>query len=261
MKTGMSSVLLWVSVFMCLAACSVKEDRGCCPCCIMFDLSGAGDVSDSLHLSLASAGGFLFNAVLPVTEESPDYVVEVPKGQYLSNVFFGDEELFSDSRGIVIPEGGQCPPVYMYSERIDASGEYYESRPVLSKNYCLARMRLVCEDASSLDFSLRIRGNVNGYDLCGLPADGVFSFSPEIGQAGWCEVRLPRQKDASLLLDIIDGENVLRSFSLGRIIIESGYDWSARDLDDIELTVDYSRTEVSFIVDDWEKEFTFDITI
>lgn len=261
MKTGMSPVLLWVSVFMCLAACSVKEERGCCPCCIMFDLSGAGDASDSVQLSLASAGGFLLDVILPVDEESRAYAVEVPKGLYQSNVFCGDDGLFSDSRGIVIPEGGQCPPVYMYSERIDAGGEYYESRPVLSKNYCLARMLLVCEDASSLDFSLRIRGNVNGYGLSGLPMDGVFSFVPEIAHNGWCEVRLPRQKDASLMLDIIDGDNVLRSFSLGRIIIESGYDWSARNLDDIELTVDYSRTEVSFIVNDWEKEFTFDITI
>lgn len=260
MKTGMSSVLLWVSVFMCMAACSVKEDRGCCPCCIMFDLSGAGDAVDSLQLSLASADGFLFNVILPLDKDSV-YTIEVPKDLYLSNVFHGDGGLFSESRGIVIPEGGQCPPVYMSSERIEAYGEYYESRPVLSKNYCRARMQLVCEDASVLDFSLRIRGNVNGYDLDGLPSDGNFSFVPEIGQTGWCEVRLPRQKDASLMLDVMDGDNVLRSFSLGLIMIESGYDWSARDLDDIELTVDYSRTAVSFIVDDWEKEFTFDITI
>lgn len=261
MKTGMSSVLLWVSVIMCITACSVKEDRGCCPCRIVFDLSGIGDAADSVCLSLVSADGFLLNSCLPASGESSSYSVDVRKGLYFSNVFCGDEGLFSEVDGLVIPEGNQCPAVYMFSERIEAYGECCSSRPVLAKNYCLARILLVCDDASELAFSLRIRGNVNGYGLTGEPSDGDFSFTPEIGLDACAEVRLPRQKDASLMLDVIDEDKVLRTFSLGSIIIESGYDWSARELDDIELTVDYSKTDVTFIVNGWEKEFTFDITI
>lgn len=261
MKTGMSSVLLWVSVIMCITACSVKEDRGCCPCRIVFDLGGIGDTADSVCLSLVSADGFLLNRSLPADGESPYYSVDVRKGLYLSNVFCGDDGLFSEVNGLVIPEGSQCPAVYMFSERIEAYGECCISRPVLAKNYCLARILLVCDDVSELAFSLRIRGNVNGYGLTGEPSEGDFSFTPEIGPDACAEVRLPRQTDASLMLDVIDEDKILRTFSLGSIIIESGYDWSARDLDDIELTVDYSKTDVTFIVNGWEKEFTFDITI
>lgn len=261
MKSGMSSVLLWLSVIMCIAACSVKEDRGCCPCRIVFDLSGIGDAADSICLSLASTDGFFSDCILPAGGESSCYSVEVPKGLYFSNVFYGDQGFFSHSGGLVIPEGEQCPAVHMFSERIEAYGESYVVRPVLSKNYCLARIFLVCEDASDLSFYLRIRGNVNGYGLTGEPAAGNFSFAPEIGLDGFSEVRLPRQRDASLLLDVIEEDKILRTFSLGSIIIESGYDWSARNLEDIELTVDYSKTDVTFIVNGWEKEFTFNITI
>lgn len=227
----------------------------------MFDLSGIGDAVDSVELSLVSADGFLISCSLPVEGDSPSHSVEVKKDLYFSNVFYGDQGLFSDFDGIVIPEGEQCPAVYMFSETIAAYGEIHVVRPVLSKNYCQARMLLVCDDASDLPFSLRIRGNIDGYDIYGQPSDGDFSFVPEISLSGWSEVRLPRQKDASLLLDVMEDGEILRTFSLGRIIIESGYDWSARDLEDIELTVDYSKTDVTFSVNGWEKEFTFDITI
>lgn len=261
MKTGMSSVLLWVSVIMCIPACSVKEDRGECPCRIVFDLSGIGDAADSVCLSLVSTDGFLLNTALPLGNESSCHSFDVRKGLYLSNIYCGGQGFFSDSNGIIIPEGEQCPAVYMFSERIEAYGEYCFSRPVLSKNYCLARILLVCDDAAELPFSLRIRGNVDGYGLSGEPSDGKFSFVPEIGKDGRSEVRLPRQKDASLKLDVVEDDRILRTFALGSIIIESGYDWSARNLEDIELTVDYSKTDVTFIVNGWEKEFTFDITI
>lgn len=54
---------------------------------------------------------------------------------------------------------------------------------------------------------------------------------------------------------------MLREFALGEYIIESGYDWSAPDLADIEIEVDYSKTDVVFKVEDWEKTVSFDVII
>lgn len=256
------AVLLLCMVFMMPAGCSVKENRGDCPCCIMFDFSGVDtDVIDSVYLSVTSADGFLFSDNVLQESFADDYCVRVPRGEVNVNVNNGTEGLYVDGRGLAIPYGSQCPPVYMYSIRLDADRESCECRPFPAKNYCGIILHLVCEEEPDLPFSLRITGNVCGYDVIGRPLDGDFSYIPELAPDGVCSARIPRQKDNSLSLEIVEDGMVLRRFALGNIMAESGYDWSAESLGDMELTVNYSKTDVTFIVDDWEKEFVFDITI
>lgn len=55
--------------------------------------------------------------------------------------------------------------------------------------------------------------------------------------------------------------DVLRTFSIGEYIIESGYDWTAESLEDVNVEIDYAKTEVSFTVNDWEKTVHFDVEI
>ena len=53
----------------------------------------------------------------------------------------------------------------------------------------------------------------------------------------------------------------MRTFSIGEYIIESGYDWTAESLEDVNVEIDYAKTEVSFTVNDWEKTVHFDVEI
>ena len=41
----------------------------------------------------------------------------------------------------------------------------------------------------------------------------------------------------------------------------AGYDWSAPDLPDMIVTIDYVLTNISLIVEGWEEEFFFDVVI
>ena len=72
---------------------------------------------------------------------------------------------------------------------------------------------------------------------------------------------VPRQMDDSMMLEIRDDPDVLRSFAVGEFIAESGYDWSRPDLEDIEMEIDYSRTGVTFNVSDWKRTISFDVVI
>lgn len=263
MKRNMpSAVLLWIMVILMLPACSVKEDRGDCPGCIIFDFSGVDtDVMDSLYLSLTSADGFLFVDTVCAESFQDRYSVNVPRQGIDVNVNWGTDGLFKDGQGLLIPSGSQCPPVHMFSARLDADCEYCVCRPLPAKNYCRIMLHLVSDDAPAIIFALRVTGNVCGYDIAGQPAGGEFAYIPDLDAEGTCSIRVPRQRDNSLMLEIIEDGQVLRRFALGNIMAESGYDWSARNLEDIELTVNYSKTDVTFVADDWEKEFFFDITI
>ena len=261
MKKRLSSaVFLPVAVIIIVAAgCSVKEDRSGCPCCLMFDFSGVDtEMSPSVHLNVMSADGFLFKDVADASVQ--DYRISVPKTRLQVNVYDGDEGLFSGTGGLEIPEGGQCPPLYLHSEQSDADREYLVCRPVLHKNFCTVVITLKYE-GESLPFYMRVSGNVCGYDHAGAPLPGNFSFVPEIGPDGVCTVRVPRQADGSLRLEMVEDGNVLREFALGEFIIGSGYDWTAPDLEDVDVKIDYSKADVTFDVDGWEQEFQFEVII
>lgn len=59
----------------------------------------------------------------------------------------------------------------------------------------------------------------------------------------------------------MEDDSVIRQFALGHLIIDSGYDWTAPDLQDIEVDIDYSKSDIIFSVDGWDKEMSFDVTI
>lgn len=262
MKARLSSVvLLPVCVIMSVAGCSVKEDRDRCPCRLLVDFSAVGSgVPHVVDLCVTSADGFLFNDVVDIDGLDGIYAVDVPKGTVRVNVYAGDEGCGADDGSLIIPEGSQCPPVFMFSGEVDAGGEQASCQPVLRKSHCVVGIRLVRDDGE-LPFSLRIIGSVAGYGVDGLPYQGEFSHVLEIDSSGRGSVCVPRQTDGSLVLEIVEDGDVLRRFALGEMILASGYDWNAPDLADVDIEFDYSKTDVTFAVDDWEAEFSFDITI
>ena len=58
-------------------------------------------------------------------------------------------------------------------------------------------------------------------------------------------------------MDVYLGQELMRSFPIGDIIAQSGFDWEAEDLEDIDLTLDYSATQVTFTVNGWTHRLTF----
>lgn len=263
MKRRLPSVVVVLILAIILAvACSVKEDRGDCPCRLVFDFSGV-DCEDShgISLSVMSSDGFLFqDSLVLVPPSCMEYVVYVPQRQLAVNIHEGAEGLFTPGDGLSIPEGMQCPPLYLYCAAIDATCETAVCAPVLYKNYCTVTLQFET-GSMPLPFSVRITGNISGYDRYGRPKQGKFSHVPELDADGICRVRVPRQTDGSLRMEIVEEGKVLREFALGEIINASGYDWSLPALRDVTLEIDYSKTDVIFRVEGWEDESVFEVVI
>lgn len=150
--------------------------------------------------------------------------------------------------GVHIPPGEQCPPVFLGVARVNTETEDASCEAPLHKNYCELSMNFVCP-AGWRPMPVCVSGNICGFGPGGSPLDGDFSYITQPSTSGRCSVRIPRQKDSSLLLSMGDGW----TFALGEYIRQSGYDWSAPDLGDIELDIDISLTSIIFHIGTWER--------
>ena len=237
----------------------MKEDREACPCRLIVDLSGVDSLKiPAVDISVAGMNEFLFSSHKPVGESNEEMIL-VPRGKAFLNVYHGDGGMTREE-GLYIPLGSECPPVYMYSALVDTDSEFIRKVVELRKNHCVITL-CVEGEREGFPFDLSLRGNVCGYDAAGVPLSGDFIFRPKSDGNMQFMAVLPRQYDSSLLLDIVDGEEIIRTFAIGEYIRASGYDWTEADLKDVTVGIDYSRTRVSVAVQGWDEVYEFDVVI
>lgn len=259
MKSYGTMLPLFMAAFIFLAACSVKEDRNPCPCLLELDIKGPDAVaSGTADVLLTSGNGFMFDETVDSWMEEGLYSVSVPRDEIHVRVWCGGGRYVSES-GLRIPSGQDCPRVYMHDSDIVTDGEFYREDVWLRKNHCVLT---IVNKGNDGDFSnLVIKGNVSGYDAVGEPLSGDFEFSLGDGSGKEHEAVLPRQKDDSLMLEMEDGKGNQIAFSLGRYIVASGYDWTASELEDVTVTLDYALTEIRLNIDGWESVYRYDVEI
>ncbi|MBR6054689.1 MAG: hypothetical protein IKP46_05050 [Bacteroidales bacterium] len=220
----------------------IKEDRDSCPCVLVISTEGSEELC-SVYLSREEE---------PVTDSlrtGVEYRRPVSRGFLYATVALGDGETFVHGKGIVIPKGEDCPPVRLWSRPVKAVGETVSRKAVLSKDYCLVRMRLV-PSGGGLEFT--VRGDIAGFDLDGSPAEGEFECTPRASEDGFLEFRLPRQTDNSLLMDVFSDGVLLRTFALGEILFRAGYSWKDKDLKDISMEVSCTASVLLTDFSIWE---------
>ena len=243
-----------MAAFLSVSSCSVKEDRGPCPCFLELDIKGPEEIaSSSVDLFVTSQDGYFLRDAVEDWMQEGLYSVSVPRTRLHVSVWGGGGKYVSED-GMVIPMGKECPRVYMHDSDLLIEGEYYKEEVLMRKNHCVLT---ILEEGNGQEFTdLVLKGNVAGYDLTGKPLIGDFEFALEEDT-----VVLPRQVDDSLMLELEDTKGNRISFSLGRYIEASGYDWSAAELDDVTVTLDYALTEIRLNVDGWESVYRYDIEI
>lgn len=253
-------VMLTISVSaLYLAGCSVKEYRESCPCRLVLDLSEVDTaVVKSADLYVSVPGGYISSDVIDIEEFEKEYVLTVPRTHLSLSVSSGGGGAMSE-KGLSIPFGTECPPVYMHSSVVDADCEIWHEKVRMRKNHCVIEMQVKNEE--SYGISLTVKGNICGYDAYGLPESGGFECSKTIEDPGICCIAVPRQTDDSMILEVDDGGGVRKMFALGTYIASAGYDWEASDLEDIEVVLDFAFSHVVVKVQGWEEEHIFDVVI
>ena len=255
MKIMLSALLVAVAV-----GCSVKEDRTVCPCVMSLDFSGLDTaVIKSVNVMATRADGMVFSDCVLADAFDDRYERKVPHGLLQVNVWCGDGGMAGKDCLLRIPYGVECPPVYFDSFMADTGAEYFHKKVSLYKNHC--RLTVEMPDRCELPYSLTFKGVIDGYDMDGSPSCGDFSCVAFPVDEGVAAVLLPRQTDSSLLLEVDDQAPHLKTFAVGEYLAAGGYDWTAEDLADVTVVLDYSMTVVSIRVSDWEKEQEYTIIL
>ena len=230
-------------IVLAASSCSVKEDMSGCDAFVELDLSKVPytylceEDYDVLQVNAFSLDKF-DNLSLMTEDRVSEAVLRVPRGKAEVSAFCGAEDYYSPETGMIIPEGRASPELYLYHSSLELDGERVRDVVVLRKSFCRLRVHF----KNSQDFGLSVEGNVDGYDLRWRPHEGRFTCAMKRKADGVYEIVLPRQKDNTLSLNVIEGRKVIKGFALGKVMAESGYDWDAVELEDIELTVDYAAS-------------------
>ena len=94
------------------------------------------------------------------------------------------------------------------------------------------------------------------------PVGGPFHCAPDESSDRGYEVRVPRQKDDSLmLLQFNDDGEELPSIPIGQIIKKAGFDWTQESLGDVSILANIPEMRFQITVMDWEGPITMTITI
>ena len=242
-----------------LSSCTVKEDRGPCPCVLEIFL---GDGSDQYtgKLSLSgwnTGGGRLFLDRIEPQQHGASYSRKVEKGFLWVCAYAGNGSMSLKGDKLVIPEGKECDAVWAYcGGTVDATGESAEERIVMHKQYATVHVRLDTPSPGTDNVVLRAKGTSNGFDISTLaPSHGNFHCFAVLDEEMHFVFRVPRQHDDSLELEIFLDGVLSRTVPAGELIANSGYSWEQDDLEDIYLSLSlFTSARSTVSVSGWDTE-------
>ena len=251
-------LLLIVSLF----SCSVKEDRSGCPSVLTVDLREANKKVPPgflpFRISVYHSGDLLCDAVT----DSSFWQCSVPREDLLVRVaaikdYNPEKNNLLTESGLLIPDGNDCPSIYWSLYQVGDPGEAETIVPLPRKDFCRLSVSFIGVPPGAIPYDVKFVGNICGYDANMNPLPGQFSFTCREE----CIVRLPRQKDASLRMDILSGGTTVRSFAIGHYIESCGYDWTTEDLEDLDMEINFAATTITLRSAMWTVVSYFEVMI
>lgn len=236
----------------------IKEDRDVCPCRLLLDFDGVDtSVTQSVVLSVKAEGMEHRDEIeLPVDEA---YHVEVPRSEVGICIWAGAGHCLNHDMSLTIPYGEDAPRAYLQVSSTIAEGELVSETVKLGKEHCVMTVDVV--DGFDHPYKISVKGCICGYSDTQGPVKGDFFYETAPGITNSCQIVLPRQLDSSLVLELDDGVGPVRSFPIGKMLDSEGYDWTAADLDDVSVRLDYATTEIILRIIGWDEENIYEIII
>lgn len=243
-------------VLNCLS-CTVKPDRLECPSLLQLKMEGGGESAMQAFLSQGSGAVSLLGS-LQGQNGSAQGDFEIAKGQYALSVVSGLHDSVIEEDAVLSDPCGYIDELFVFASEFEASSELTRLEGCLHRQTCYLYLSVAKSSQEDWPFLLRIRSGSIGICLKDLsPVRGTFTrvIHPLVGEH--FRLCLPRQCDNALTLEFLEGSDSSESISdvipLGEIIAQAGYDWTAEDLDDIHVSIDFSDVSVSAHVLPWDQ--------
>ena len=227
-----------------LVSCSIKEDRSDAACWITVTADNSTSLSawfGSQKILDNHQGGL------------EDHMV--PRGIV---------DLVASVGDFTVPEGQQMNELFAQLIPLDTDGEFAYAGVELKKQFATVYLDFKEEDDGRASYDLEVAGTVAGADIHTLtPVEGVFRCTPEplADENRGYALRVPRQKDESLTLRLLDQGEIVDTIPLGELIRKAGFDWTKESLGDVSILCDLPAHTFTITVMEWEGPVTFNITI
>lgn len=262
MKRIIEAVITLTGLAIMVSSCSIKEDRTPCPCWL--DIFLPETYKCTVGISLWQGNTQLLSEDIGYTRFVPFLEKEVKRGFNRLSAFKNNGDLNLSATSVKIEPGQQCDSLYAYCDVVDCRGEFAMDTIVFHKQFATLSLQIVNPQEITYPYALTVKGNVSGIELTSLkPIEGAFKYTTALDEDYIGTCRLPRQKDSSLSLDMnkVDDGTLVDTIPLGELISRTGYNWSAEDLDDITITIDFAKAEIVVTVNEWQSEYTYEIEI
>ena len=263
MKRRIINLAAFSALLPACICCSVKEDRGECPCYVTMDVCKFTDMGFSdATVSYSSSERVLSSEELNLLDYMEEgYTRSVPRRLMRASAVSGLEHSSISSDILSVRKGLSADPVMAYAETFSPESDAYSLKATPHKQYCCISFLFRNRGPEyEYPYLFRIKASCNGLDLYTLkPVEGEYETVVEPNSLGEYGAILPRQNGGTVLLEIFDpyegsrteGE-LLYTINLQRLLDDAGYDWTRTDLDDVSLSVDFSLADVSIEICEWE---------
>lgn len=241
-----------VSVFLACVSCTVKEDRIDCPSYLVLDFS---ELKHEPEIEV-----YIYNesdSLTTVRRAGEDRII-VPVRKGTNRIFYA-----SGRHNDYVLDAREHKNIFAGYDIVDCLGEYSYDTLRLHKQFCKLTIETISPPEEKYPFTLSIKGNVVGYDIRKAAPVAGFHFPEGLENKGnLFTYDIPRQDGYDMLtLYIIDGGQTIKEFDLATLLREKGYDWKKKDLDDIKVTIDYSRIGTAIEIGKWTGGITINTEI
>jgi hypothetical protein len=247
-------------------ACSIKEDRGPCPCYLQVSFTDP-DATGEAEL-LGWRDDRLFRDRIRLEEARPAWTKPVPKGMLTVSACTGIREAFAEGHQMRIPPGSEADSLYAWFGEVDATGDMAYAQVTFRKQFATVFLDIRKDAEGVRSCRFLVEGNSCGFDLldfspvagkfrCEPVPDNSLSTSSGAGAGTIVTFRIPRQGDTGLAVTIQPEGSAPTRFPLGIYIDQLGYSWKTEELQDIYVSIDLARGLADVRVEDWEEGTVF----
>lgn len=244
-------------------SCSVLEDRSECPCRLYLDFSSLScKAYDSLCYTIwGDEGEYEYSSEFFYEGEDDGVTVPVScRGDVYVAVYPGDFAHMLNAGACTMPGSEQAVPLYSYHGQCDTRQESAVLKVEMHKQFCTLTLEFVTDDSQK--YLLAVESSYAGMTVDGRPLEAKMKFHVPGNGSEPMACRLPRQNSGSdLKLLVADASGHVRIFALGMILESAGYDWTAADLEDVYLRLDYKNMAASVSAATWEEEVFVPVVI
>ena len=260
-KPALLGLVLLLSIS---AACTIKEERSACPCYLNLNFDSMAKNPDYTQGLITVMNDKVLDQNRVRLEEyvGCGYEVAVPKGSIGACMVTGHEDLWWHSDTLYAATNLQWGPVMLANSISDCNTDEKWVLMDFHKEYCRVNIILVgVTDMENYPFDLRMRANCNGVRMRDRKAvEGLYKAFATPQNTAVSSLLLPRQADNELMLDVFKHKDdrtyaegdLVTIVNVGKVLSQTGYDWTKSDLDDIYVTLDVVNFSLSVSVAPWE---------